>query len=81
MQWNTGDLILLYIIFYGMPILIIWICLNFLLGIIGDAYTEVKESFQETQDFFSESARNLGFTALVRPRAFGEPGSLFGPRY
>ena len=53
--------------FYGMPILLVWICLSFLLAIIGDAYTEVKDEFGDAGDYFSETAQIFGHWVKVRP--------------
>jgi len=40
--------------------------MNFVLGIIGDSYVEVKDEFQDVKDIFVEGSELLTFHVLVR---------------
>jgi hypothetical protein len=73
-RWGIFEMIPVYMAGYALPIVVIgWSALNFLLGIIGDAYAEVKDEFQDCKGIFEEGTELFAYHLLgkVFPPANG----------
>lgn len=63
--WTFVDWLPIALAGYALPIVvIIWSALNFLLGIIGDAYAEVKDEFQGVKGIFEEGTELFAYNLL-----------------
>jgi len=63
--WTFVDWLPIALAGYALPIVvIIWSALNFLLGIIGDAYAEVKDEFQGVKGIFEEGTELFAYYLL-----------------
>jgi len=65
-MWTGLQWFPVYLGMYGIPVIILWAALNFLLAIIGDAYAVVKEEASTSKTLYAEGLEFFGYWMLAR---------------